>query len=206
MNMKIIEKYSHLNGEEYLLVHHKKVYKEIIDIIQSIEAEKFRTKVSKEKTMKGKLLYNPDELNREFKRLFKEKDWKDVRYSYYVTTDYLIMQELITLPLEKQKEFLIEKGVTSPIYSYKQTDFVKENIAIEVQFGKYAFVAYDLFVKHLLFYSGGVINVGIEILPAKSMQSEMSTGIAYYEGEVYNVLRHGRNNPPVPLLILGVAP
>ncbi len=204
--MKIIEKYSHLNGEEYLLVHHKKVYKEIIDIIQSIEAEKFRTKVSKEKTMKGKLLYNPDELNREFKRLFKEKDWKDVRYSYYVTTDYLIMQELITLPLEKQKEFLIEKGVTSPIYSYKQTDFVKENIAIEVQFGKYAFVAYDLFVKHLLFYSGGVINVGIEILPAKSMQSEMSTGIAYYEGEVYNVLRHGRNNPPVPLLILGVAP
>lgn len=204
--MKIIEKYSHLNGEEYLLVHHKKVYKEIIDIIQSIDTEKFRTKVSKEKTMKGKLLYNPDELNREFKRLFKEKDWKDVRYSYYVTTDYLIMQELITLPLEKQKEFLIEKGVTSPIYSYKQTDFVKENIAIEVQFGKYAFVAYDLFVKHLLFYSGGVINVGIEILPAKSMQSEMSTGIAYYEGEVYNVLRHGRNNPPVPLLIIGVSP
>ena len=74
------------------------------------------------------------------------------------------------------------------------------------QFGKYAFVAYDLFVKHLLFYSGGVINVGIEILPMKSMQSQMSTGIAYYEGEVYNILRHGRNNPPVPLLIIGVVP
>jgi hypothetical protein len=116
------------------------------------------------------------------------------------------MQELIALPLKKQKEFLIEKGTTSPIHSYKQTDFVKEIISIEVQFGKYAFVAYDLFVKHLLFYSGGVINVGIEILPMKSMQSEMSTGIAYYEGEVYNILRHGRNNPPVPLLIVGIAP
>jgi hypothetical protein len=204
--MKIIERYSHLNGEEYLIVHHKNVYKEITDIIQSVDANKFRTKVSKEKTMKGKLLYNPDELNREFKRLFKERNWEDVRYSYYVTTDYSIMQELITLPLEKQKEFLIRKGISSPIYSYKQTDFVKENIAIEVQFGKYAFVAYDLFVKHLLFYSGGVINVGIEILPVKCMQSAMSTGIAYYEGEVYNVLRHGRNNPPVPLLIIGVAP
>ncbi|NMB99850.1 MAG: restriction endonuclease [Thermoanaerobaculaceae bacterium] len=204
--MKIIEKYSHLNGEEYLLVHHKNVYKEITDIIQSVDTDRFRTKVSKEKTMKGKLLYNPDALNREFKRLFKQRDWKDVRYSYYVTTNYSIMQELITLPLERQKEFLIGKGVTSPIYSYKQTDFVKDNIAIEVQFGKYAFVAYDLFVKHLLFYSGGVINVGIEVLPMKSMQSEMSTGIAYYEGEVYNVLRHGRNNPPVPLLIIGVAP
>lgn len=36
--------------------------------------------------------------------------------------------------------------------------FAKGNIAIGVQFGKYAFVAYDLFVKHLLFYSGGVIK------------------------------------------------
>jgi len=204
--MKIIERYSHLNGEEYLIFHHKNVYKEITDIIQSVDANKFRTKVSKEKTMKGKLLYNPDELNREFKRLFKKRNWEDMRYAYYVTTDYSIMQELITLPLEKQKEFLIQKGVSSPIYSYKQTDFVKENIAIEVQFGEYAFVAYDLFVKHLLFYSGGLINVGIEILPIKYMQSEMSTGIAYYEGEVYNVLRHGRNNPPVPLLIIGVGP
>lgn len=204
--MKIIEKYSHLNGEEYLLVHHKSVYKEIVDVIQSVDADRFRTKVSKEKTMKGKMLYNPDALNCEFKCPFKQRNWNDIRYSYYVTTNYSIMQELITLPLEKQKEFLIEKGVTSPIYSYKQTDFVKTNIAIEVQFGKYAFVAYDLFVKHLLFYSGGVINVGIEVLPMKSMQSEMSTGIAYYEGEVYNVLRHGRNNPPVPLLIIGVAP
>ena len=34
----------------------------------------------------------------------------------------------------------------------------------------------------------------------------MSTGIAYYEGEVYNVMRHGRGNPPVLLLILGVGP
>jgi hypothetical protein len=204
--MKIVEKYAHLNGEEYLIVPHNDIYKEIIDVIHIVNADKFRTKVSKEKTMKGRLLYNPDDLNREFKRLFKQKSWKDVRYSYYVTTDYSLMHELITLPLEKQKEFLIEKGVASPIYSYKQTDFVKENIAIEVQFGKYAFVAYDLFVKHLLFYSGGLINVGIEILPMKSMQSEMSTGIAYYEGEVYNVLRHGMNNPPVPLLIIGIAP
>jgi hypothetical protein len=204
--MQVVEKYSHLNGEEYLIVHHNVVYEEIKDVIQSLDAKKFRTKVSKEKTMKGRRLYNPDELNREFKRLFKQRDWKDVRYSYYVTTDYSIMQELIALPLKKQKEFLIEKGITSPIHSYKQTDFVKENIAIEVQFGKYAFVAYDLFVKHLLFYSGGVINIGIEILPMKAMQAEMSTGIAYYEGEVYNALRHGRNNPPVPLLIVGIAP
>ncbi|MGC9336757.1 MAG: hypothetical protein ACP5EQ_01470 [Candidatus Cloacimonadia bacterium] len=68
--MKIIERHSHLNGEEYLIVHHKNVYKEITEISQSVDANKFRTKASKEKTMKGKLLYNPDELNREFKFFF----------------------------------------------------------------------------------------------------------------------------------------
>lgn len=75
-----------------------------------------------------------------------------------------------------------------------------------MQFGKYSFVAYDLFVKPTLFYSGGVINLGVEVLPTKKMTTEMSSGIAYYEGEVYNVMRQGRNSPPVPLLILGVEP
>ncbi len=42
---------------------------------------------------------------------------------------------------------------------------------LEVQFGKYSFVAYDLFVKHLDFYVGDKIDVGIEILPMKSLQS-----------------------------------
>lgn len=202
----MVEKYSHLNGEEYLLVHHKIRYQEIQEVIKQLDANKLRTKESKEKTMKGKLLYNPIALNAEFKRLFRKRGWEETRYSYYVTTDYATMQELLPLSLEEQKAFLQQKGVRSPIYSYKQTDFVKDQIAVEVQFGKYAFVAFDLFVKHLLFYSGGVINVGIEVLPVKTMQAEMSSGIAYYEGEVYNVLRHGRNNPPVPLLIIGVAP
>jgi hypothetical protein len=204
--MKIAQKYSHLNGEEYLIVHHKKLYKEITDVIKSIDASKFMTKVSKEKTMTGKMLYSPIELNETFNKKFNKLGWHETRYQYYVTTEQKLLPELITLPYDKQKDFLVSKGINEPISSYKQTDFVKDQIAVEVQFGKYAFVAFDLFVKHLLFYSGGVINLGIEVLPTKKMQSQMSSGVAYYEGEVYNVLRHGRNNPPVPLLILGIEP
>lgn len=109
------------------------------------------------------------------------------------------------MSLEEQKEFLQEQNA-EVILSYNQTDHVKNRVAIEVQFGKYAFVAYDLFVKHLAFYTGRIINVGIEILPTKAMQKEMSSGIAYYEGELHNILRHGRNNPPVPLVIIGLDP
>jgi len=202
--MKIAQKYSHLNGEEYLIVHHEKLYKEIVDTIEIIDASKLMTKESKEKTMTGKMLYSPIELNKTFSEKFNRLGWNESRYHYYITTNQKILSELIMLPYDKQKEFLVSKGIKEPISSYKQTDFVKDQIAVEVQFGKYAFVAFDLFVKHLLFYSGGIINLGIEVLPTKKMQSQMSSGVAYYEGEVYNVLRHGRNNPPVPLLILGI--
>jgi hypothetical protein len=105
--MKIAKKHSHLNGEEWLLVHEREAYQEVIDVIKAIDAEKCRTKISKEKTKKGKALYS---------------------------------------------------------------------------------------------------NVGIEILPTKAMQRNMSSGIAYYEGELHNILRHGRSNPPIPLVIIGLEP
>jgi len=204
--MKIAQKYSHLNGEEYLIVHHSDLYKEINSIIESIDADKIKTKVSKEIRKKGNKLYSPKELNKTFNREFSNKNWTESRYNYYITLNRELMEKSISLPVSEQKKFLIENGENCPIYSYNQTDFVKDKVAIEVQFGKYSFVAYDLFVKHMLFYSGGVINLGIEILPTKNMQTQMSSGVAYFEGEVYNVMRQGRNNPPVPLLILGIEP
>jgi len=203
--MRIGRKYSHLNGEEWLLVHASDAYEEILDVVHSIDAEKCRTKTSREKTMKGNLLYSPGDLNREFDKRFSALGWKSTRYNYYIGYNDEQVQSMVNLSLEQQRQYLLNQG-EEIIRSFKQTDHVKDRIAIEVQFGKYAFVAYDLFVKHLLFYTGGTINVGVEVLPMKSMQSEMSSGIAYYEGELYNVLRHGRNNPPVPLLIISIEP
>jgi hypothetical protein len=105
----------------------------------------------------------------------------------------------------EQKAEILAAGARA-IYSYNQTDFVKQRVAVEVQFGKYSFVAYDLFVKHMAFYVGDKIDVGVEILPMKSLQSEMSSGVAYYEGELYNLIREGRGVPAVPLILLGIAP
>lgn len=105
-----------------------------------------------------------------------------------------------------EQKAAIEAAGEPPFFSYNQTDFVKERLALEIQFGKYSFVAYDLFVKHLAFYVGDKIDVGIEVLPMKALQSEMSSGPAYYEGELYNVIRQGRGVPAVPLVIIGVLP
>jgi Restriction endonuclease BglII len=123
------------------------------------------------------------------------------------------MGELKYSPQAMIKRFasaLTEQGwgkftAAGQIFDYNQTDFVKDRVAIEVQFGKYAFVAYDLFVKHLAFYIRDEIDVGIEILPMKSIQQEMSSGPGYYEGELYNVIRNGRGVPGVPLVMIGAA-
>ena len=204
--MKISQKYSHLNGEEYLIVHHKKLYKEIIDVIKSIDADEFKKKISSEKTKMVNTLYSPVELNKVLDNKFSQKGLGESLYSYYITLNRELMEKSLLMSAKEQKDFLTKNGENNPIFSYNQTDFVKDKIAVEVQFGKYSFVAYDLFVKHMLFYSGGKINLWIEILATKAMQSQMSSCVAYFEGEVYNVMRQGRNSPPVPLLILGVEP
>lgn len=203
--MKIVEKYSHLNGLEFLLVHHKTLWAEIQSVIRAVDAKSCRTKVSKEKTMPGKILYSPVDMNKCFSSLLQAKHWKDRRVSYWVTrSEKLIRKTLSMKPAEQKKE--IEAAGEKAIFSYNQTDFVKNRVAVEVQFGKYSFVAYDLFVKHLAFYIGDEIDVGIEILPMKSLQNDMSSGVPYYEGELYNVIRQGRGVPAVPLVIIGVAP
>lgn len=201
--MKLIEMYSHLNGYEYLLVHKPELWEEIVTVIESVDAEACKTKVSQEKTMKGKILYSPIELNKRFHTLLAEQNWEESRVSYWVTKSERLIRKTLSMPTDEQKKEIINAG-EEPIFSYNQTDFVKDRVAVEVQFGKYAFVAYDLFVKHLAFFIGDKIDVGIEILPMKSMQSIMSSGVPYYEGELYNVVRQGRGVPAVPLVIIGI--
>jgi hypothetical protein len=203
--MKIAETYSHLNGLEYLLVHKPLLWKEIQNVITGVDAGKCKIKVSKEKKMKGKLLYSPIEMNSNFKELLRKKQWEESRVSYWVTKSEKLIRKTLSLAADEQKKEIKAAGEI-PIFSYNQTDFVKDRVAIEVQFGKYSFVAYDLFVKHLAFYIGNHIDVGVEILPMKSLQSHMSSGVAYYEGEFYNVVRQGRGVPAVPLIIIGIEP
>ena len=144
-------------------------------------------------------------MNSSFERLLKARDWRESRVTYWVTHDEKLIRQTLPQTADELKREIEKAGLT-PILSYNQTDFVKDRVAIEVQFGKYAFVAYDLFVKHLAFYVRDQIDVGIEILPMKALQQHMSSGPGYYEGELYNVIRNGRGVPAVPLVVIGIAP
>lgn len=203
--MRIVQFYSHLNGHEWLLVHHPEIWKEIQAIVAPIDAAKHKTKVSKEKTMKGKLLYSPKALNARFTREFRKAGWEESRTSYWVTDDYALIRKTLHMAPDEQKRE-IEAAGHRAIFSYNQTDFVKSRAAVEIQMGKYSFIPYDLFVKHLAFYVGNAIDVGIEILPMKLMQDQMSSGPGYYERALYDMARQGRGVPAVPLVLVGIAP
>lgn len=203
--MKIVQTYSHLNGLEYLLVHKKGLWKEVQDVIESVDGHACKTKVSKEKTKSGKILFSPIGMNKAFCDRLKKKDWHESRVTYWVTSSEKLIRQTLSKSAEDQKAE-IEAAGEKPIFSYNQTDFVKDRVALEVQFGKYSFVAYDLFVKHLAFYVRDQIDVGIEVLAMKSLQSEMSSGPGYFEGELYNIIRNGRGVPAVPLVLVGVEP
>ncbi|GHU28867.1 hypothetical protein AGMMS50256_12240 [Betaproteobacteria bacterium] len=138
--MKILETYSHLNGLEYLLVHKKKLWQEVKDIVAAVDAETCRTKISNEVRMRGELKFSPIEMNKRFSELLQAKKWKESRVSYWVTRNERLIRNTMSLPPEEQKK-QIEAAGEQPIFSYNQTDFVNERVAIEVQFGKYAFVA-----------------------------------------------------------------
>ncbi|MGE0749521.1 MAG: BglII/BstYI family type II restriction endonuclease [Variibacter sp.] len=203
--MKIAAYHSHLNGLEYLMVHKPSLWTEIQDVIHRVDATALRTKVSKEIRSAGKLLYSPRALNEAVRDRFKAHQWGERRIAYWVTSDARLIRKTMFMGAAQQKAEIEGAGL-KPLPSYNQTDFVKERVAVEVQFGKYAFVAYDLFVKHLAFYVGDVIDVGVEILPMKSLQQNMSSGVGYYEGELYNLIREGRGVPAVPLILIGVEP
>ena len=203
--MRVAARYSHLNGEEALRFRQSELWDEIIDVIESVDAEACRTKVSREKTRAGRMLYSPIDMNKAFEAEFEKRGWKQRRQSFWTASDETTVRRIINLPPDIQKKTIEEAGHEA-ISSYNQTDFVKERIAVEVQFGKYSFVAHDLFVKHMAFYTSGVIDIGIEILPMKELERDMSSGVPYYERDLLNILRQGRGIPIVPLVIIGITP
>ena len=78
-------------------------------------------------------------------------------------------------------------------------------LGIEVQFGKHAFMVYNVCAKMTIFRNLGHIGAGIEIVPIKEFAEEMSTGVSYFEQIVWDLETRGVADIDVPVLIFGLA-
>jgi len=117
--MQIFQFYSHLNGYEHIRVHHRKIWRELKQVIAAIDADACLTKVSAEKTKRGRLLYSPIDMNIAFKRELEQRGWAERRTSYYVTDDHLLITKTMQMSAAEQRQEIIDAGKT-PISSYNQ--------------------------------------------------------------------------------------
>ena len=203
--MRIANQYSHLNGYEFLIVHKPELWQEIVDTLSSIDANNY-TKTSRARPSQGSIFYDQKALNQEIKNKLTPLGWSEVRTPYFVTSDIDTLRDITSIRDKDEQKMIIESKGFEAMSTYNQVDFVKDRVAVEVQFGKYFSVAYDLHVKHTFFFLRNDIDVGIEIIPTRAMCRKMDTGVAWFENEVANVVREGRSNPTVPLVIIGIEP
>ena len=83
-------------------------------------------------------------------------------------------------------------------------DFIKEKLGVEVQFGKYAFMAYDVFAKMPIFAKNGKITAGIEIIPMWNLAQSMSTGVSHFEMFKGDLEMRGVSSLDIPVMIIGI--
>lgn len=182
--------YSFNGGQEAVESRFSGELGEIKQIIRSVDSVEHKSKISREKTMLGKVLYKPSSLNKAFRYEFEERDWQKHKvYCEYPTEFYL-------------PEFTDHTPTRG---AFREIDFVKNKLGVEVQFGKYAFMVYNVCAKMTIFHNMGLIDVGVEIVPIKSFANSMSTGVSYFEQFVWDLQHRGVSNIDIPVLILGVA-
>jgi hypothetical protein len=187
--MKVAAEFSFNNGATTLAKRWQKELDEVYSAIAAVDAAKCRTKISKEKTMPGKRLNDPKALNRAFKRAFGKLGWQSCKVQCDYTDKYY-----------------------RPDYShradshgaFREMDFVKNKLGVEVQFGKYAFMVYNVCAKMTIFHKLGHIDAGVEIVPVKKFADQMSTGVSYFEQFVWDLEKRGVSNIDLPVLIIGI--
>jgi hypothetical protein len=187
--LRIAAVYSFNNGTKVVAEKYPKLIPEINAAIKAVNAQEHKTKESEEKTMLGKMLFSPSSINDAFKIEFAKFGWKSIR----VTCDYPI-----TFYLDDYKFKKLKRG------AYREIDFVKERLGIEIQFGKYSFMVYNVCAKMTIFHNLNIIDHGVEIVPVKSFADEMSSGVSYFEQFVWDLESRGIADIDIPVMILGI--
>lgn len=176
--MKVVEEFSHKGGREFIREKFPREMDEIYQIISKVDLNGYKTKTSREKTMLGKMLYSPVALNKAFKSEFESLGWSSHE------------RNRIYLPFGKG--------------AFREMDFIKNRLGVEVQFGKYAFMAYNVCAKMTIFHNKGFIDAGVEIVPMKRMVDEMSSGVSYFEQIKWDLEARGVADIDIPVIIMGI--
>jgi Restriction endonuclease BglII len=190
--MRIVGLYSFNNGLEFVQQRFPDELGELERAIENVDATAYKTKVSREKTMPGKILYSLADLNKAFKAELGPLGWKNIKEK----CDYSDAHYVAGYENRLQKKAL----------PFRDMDFVKNQLGIEFQFGKYSFMVYNVCAKMTIFKKLGHIIAGVEVVPVKELAEQMSTGVSYFVQFVWDLEQRGVSNIDIPVMIIGIAP
>ena len=182
--------YSFNGGKEIIESRFHSELREIEQIIAAVDSETHKTKVSKEKTMSGRVLYRPASLNKAFRTEFEARHWQKHKVHCEYSAEYYTGGY---------------ESASSSRGAFREMDFIKNRVGVEVQFGKYVFMVYNVCAKMTIFHRMGLIDVGVELVPLRDFANEMSTGVSYFEQFVWDLEHRGVADIDIPVLILGLA-
>ncbi len=183
--MRIVNTHSFKGGEKFIRSKHPKELREIVDAIKALDANLCLTKESKEKTKKNQVLFSPVDMNNYLKLVCHEKGWT------------LKSQE------GRKKKF-IEPRHSFGKNRFREMDGIKNKVGLEIQFGKYAFMGYDIFSKMVIFKNLGYIECGIEIVPSNELVKLMSTGVSSFEQLLVDFEHRGESNIDIPVFVMSI--
>jgi hypothetical protein len=183
--MKIINTYSFKGGEKFLKAKHPKELQEVFDAIEALDATLCLTKESKEKTKKGQVLFSPVDMNNYLKLVFHQKGWTEKSKS------------------GKKRKFAEPRHAFGK-GRFREMDGIKNKVGLEIQFGKYAFMGYDIFSKMIIFKNLKYIECGVEIVPSNELVKLMSTGVSSFEQLLVDFENRGESNIDIPVFVLSI--
>ena len=191
--MVIAGKYSFNDGLKRIKNKYPHLLDEIREVISATNASEHQRKESQEENRSGAMLFSPTTLNSEIKKRLENKSWcskKRIPGAY--------LTEFYTKEFQKSPK---GKRLGKP---YREMDFVKEQLGLEVQFGTYSFMVYDVCAKMIIFKKEGIIDMGVEIVPIKQFADEMPTSVSSFEKIIWDLKTRGSSNIDIPVLILGI--
>lgn len=181
--MQVIEVYSHKGGRAFFDQHHPAELEEVYKAISACDAEQCLKKISKEKT-KSPLLFSPVAFNQMIKNYLCPLEW--------------------SVLAEGSKKGFKEPRIAFGKGRFREMDGIKNKVGLEIQFGKYAFMGYDIFSKMPIFAKKGLIECGIEIVAMPDVVKQMSTGVSSFDQIYVDMTNRGEADIDIPTLVIGI--
>lgn len=151
---------------------------EVMKVVESIDSNNLFTKSSKEKGREGKTLFNPKDLNKEFKSKMFALGWKTHRANFKYPDK------------------------SSGCY---EVDFFKDKVAVEMQLGKYAFLSDNVLKLDIFQRIYKLVDLNVLIVPDKKLQQKMSSGVGCYQ-QIIQRLEDLNYQQPLVVMSIGLNP